>query len=354
MMTTVHRRKLLTMGTAAATGLLGGGAFVTSGRRLTEADQRRVRKTTGETRRVIPSACWQCVTRCPILGTVDNGRLIKIDGNPASRCTRGRLCARGQAGVNQVDDPDRLLHPLVREGARGEGRWRRISWTEALGLLVEGGEVAGREVRGLRALRDDGSPDKFLFHYGRTVGSDYLILMYYFLPAYGTGSIGDHNSICVAAGGVARALTGGGAGFLDFSRAATILNFGNSMLEAGLDHVPFAQRWVDAVAGGTKLVTFDVRLSNTAARSTEWIPVMPGTDLAVAISHHCGHWAYGRYASGHTKQFHGEDADGRLRWWSDHGAHVNHVIPNRGDPIAGSMCWNDTVVTVSKAPARSA
>jgi len=283
-MTTIHRRKLLTMGTAAATGLLGGGAFVTSGRRLTEADQRRARNTTGETRRVIPSACWQCVTRCPILGTVDNGRLVKIDGNPASRCTRGRLCARGQAGVNQVDDPDRLLHPLVREGARGEGRWRKISWTEALGLLVEGGEVAGREVRGLRALRDDGSPEKFLFHYGRTVGSDYLILMYYFLPAYGTGSIGDHNSICVAAGGVARALTGGGAGFLDFSRAATILNFGNSMLEAGLDHVPFAQRWVDAVAGGTKLVTFDVRLSNTAARSTEWIPVMPGTDLAVALA----------------------------------------------------------------------
>ena len=75
---------------------------------------------------------------------------------------------------------------------------------------------------------------------------------------------------------------------------------------------------------------------------------------AVAISHHCGHWAYGRYASGRTTQFHVEDADGRLRWWSDYGTHVNLVIPNRGDPIAGSMCWNDTVVTVSKAPARSA
>jgi anaerobic selenocysteine-containing dehydrogenase len=216
---------------------------------------------------------------------VDNGHLVKIEGNPASRCTRGRICARGQAGINQVDNPDRLLYPLVREGARGEGRWKRISWPEALDLLVKGGDIAGSRVRGLRELRDEGTPEKFLFHYGRTVGSDYLILMYQFLPAYGTGSVGDHNSICVAAGGVARALTGGSAaGFLDFERAATILNFGNSLLEAGLDHVPLAQRCVDATSGGAKLVTFDVRLSNTAAKSTEWIPVRPGTDLAVALA----------------------------------------------------------------------
>jgi anaerobic selenocysteine-containing dehydrogenase len=285
-MATMNRRRMLASGAAAAGGLLGGGALVASS--SAHGDAEAALETASDaatsTRRVIPSACWQCVTRCPILGTVDNGRLVKIDGNPASRCTRGRLCARGQAGVNQVDDPDRLLHPLLRVGARGEGRWKKISWTEALDLLVEGGEVAGRHVRGLRELRDAGTPERFLFHYGRTVGSDFLILMYYFLPAYGTGSIGDHNSICIAAGGIARALTGGGAGFLDFERAAMILNFGNSMLEAGLDHVPFAQRWVDAVANGTKLVTFDVRLSNTAARSTEWIPVRPGTDLAVALA----------------------------------------------------------------------
>jgi anaerobic selenocysteine-containing dehydrogenase len=269
------------VGAAAAGGMIGGGSLIASSRPNPPPETR----ASDSDRRVVASACWQCVTRCPIVGTVDRGRLVKIEGNPASLCTRGRICAKGQAGINQVDNPDRLLHPMVREGARGEGRWRRISWTEALELLVEGGEIAGRNVRGLRELRDDGTPEKFLFHYGRAVGSDYLIPMYYFLPAYGTGSVGDHNSICVAAGAVARALTGGSAaGFLDFERVATILNFGNSLFEAGLDHVPLAQRCVDAVARGARMVSFDVRLSNTAAKSSEWIPLKPGTDLVIALA----------------------------------------------------------------------
>ena len=122
-MTTMDRRRLLTKGAVAAGSLLGGSAVVASRPETGERSESRAHAAdgAGSDRRVIPSACWQCVTRCSILGTVDNGRLVKIDGNPASRCTRGRLCAKGQAGINQVDDPDRLLHPLIREGARGEG-----------------------------------------------------------------------------------------------------------------------------------------------------------------------------------------------------------------------------------------
>jgi anaerobic selenocysteine-containing dehydrogenase len=236
------------------------------------------------TRTVVPSACWQCVTRCPILGTVESGRIVKIDGNPAARSTRGRICAKGQAGVNQADNPDRLLTPLVRVGARGEGKWKRISWQQALDLLVEGGEIAGRRVRGLRALRDAGDPEKFLFHYGRCVGSDYEILMEHFLPAFGTDSVGNHDAICMVTGAVARELTGGGAAFGDFSKAAMILNFGSNPLEATTDFIPAAQRFIDARASGTRIVTFDARLSNSAAKSSEWIPVKPATDLAVVLA----------------------------------------------------------------------
>jgi anaerobic selenocysteine-containing dehydrogenase len=273
------RREFLATGATAAGTLLASAGVVA----LSEADdsgpgarQRDIRK--------IPSACWQCVTRCPIIGKVEDGRIVKIEGNPASLATGGRICAKGQAGLNQVDNPDRLLSPMVRTGARGEGKWRAISWNEALGLLVDGGEIAGRRVTGLRALRDRGTPEKFLFHYGRTVGSDWTILMDYFLPAYGTGSVGNHDSICTAAGGIAGVLTGGGAPFRDFSKAEFILNFGNSVLEAGTDHVPTARRCVDALARGVRMVTFDARLSNTAAKSSEWIPIKPATDLAVALA----------------------------------------------------------------------
>ena len=215
---------------------------------------------------------------------MEDGRIVKIDGNPASLVTRGRICAKGQAGVNQADNPDRLLTPLVRVGARGEGRWKQISWEEALNLLVEGGEIAGRRVRGLRALRDAGEPEKFLFHYGRCVGSDYEILMEHFLPAYGTGSVGNHDAICQLTGSIAGGLTGGGAPFSDFSKAEIILSFGSSNLEASTSFIPSAQRLIEARARGARIVTFDPRLSNTAAKSSEWIPIKPATDLAVILA----------------------------------------------------------------------
>jgi anaerobic selenocysteine-containing dehydrogenase len=287
-MTELKRRKFL----KAAT--LGAGSLIWADRvRGAEAEKaealelmpggRDFSLVTMKERATVPSTCWQCVTRCPIIGYLENGRLVKIEGNPLSSRTRGKLCARGQAGVNQLYDPDRLLFPLKRVGARGEGRWQRISWEDALGLLVDGGEIAGRRVKGLRQLREEGTPEKFMFHYGRTVGSDWMILMGYFLPAYGTGTIGDHSSICLAAGAAASGLTGGSR-FTDFEKARIILNFGGSVLEAHVDHVPTAQRCVDALARGVKMYTFDVRLSNTAATSTEWIPVKSGTDLAVILA----------------------------------------------------------------------
>jgi anaerobic selenocysteine-containing dehydrogenase len=218
-----------------------------------------------------------------MIGYLEEGRLVKIEGNPESARTGGTLCARGQAGLNQVYNPDRLLSPLKRVGRRGEGKWERISWEEALNLLVHGGEIAGKRVKGLKTLRDAGEPQKFLFHYGRTVGSDAAILFDYFLPAYGTGTVGNHDSICLAAGGVASQLTGGRR-FRDMEKAKIILNFGCSLLEAYTDHLPTARVCLKALARGAKLYTFDVRLSNTAAGSSEWIPVMPATDLAVVLA----------------------------------------------------------------------
>ena len=75
------------------------------------------------------------------IGYVEDGRLHKLEGKPKLPRTSGRLCARGQAGVNIVYNPDRLLYPLKRVGKRGEGKWKRISWEEALGLLVNGGDA---------------------------------------------------------------------------------------------------------------------------------------------------------------------------------------------------------------------
>jgi anaerobic selenocysteine-containing dehydrogenase len=274
---------------AAAAGVLNrtealGDEGVLKGKLTLQAGGEDFSLVTGKERKAVPSACWQCVNTDANIGYVEDGRLMKIEGNPRMLSSGGRLCARGQAGVNQIYNPDRLLYPLLRAGRRGEGKWKRISWEEALDLLVDGGAITGRPVKGLRTLREEGTPEKYLFHYGRMTGSDWLINSYYFMPAYGSATIGDHNSICVAAGAAAFAFTGDAGSAGDWEDAKIILNFGSSTMEAGFQYLPTVRRCTEALARGAKMYVFDVRLSNTAAKATEWIPVKPATDMAVILS----------------------------------------------------------------------
>ena len=92
----------------------------------------------------VPGMCQLCSTVCGIIGYVKDGRVLKVEGNPNDPNSRGRLCARGQASLNHLYHPERLLFPMKRVGERGEGKWKRISWDEALT------EIADK----LRAIRE--------------------------------------------------------------------------------------------------------------------------------------------------------------------------------------------------------
>ena len=229
----------------------------------------------GTEKKAIPSACLQCVSRCPIIGFVEGGRLTKIEGQPDSIRSLGKVCAKSQAGINQVYDPDRILYPMRRVGKRGEGKWKRISWDEALD------ELAGR----LKDLRDRGEPEKFMFHYGRMKGGTSK-LVGNFLAAYGTATIGNHTSLCEGGKWTAQELTWGGHyDNWDFDNTRFVLNFGSNVFETHTNHISTAQRLIRAmVERNVRLITFDVRLSNTAAKSSEWVPVRPGTDQAVVLA----------------------------------------------------------------------
>jgi len=186
------------------------------------------------------------------------------------------LCAKGQAGINQVYDPDRILQPLKRVGKRGEGKWEKISWDAALG------DLAGR----LKKLRDEGHPEKFMFHHGWISASGERLINKVFLAAYGTGTIADNSCLGQSARRTAHELTWGGShDNWDFENTRFILNFGSNVLEADINHVALARRLSFALTDrNVKMVTFDVRLSNTAAKSHSWIQIRPGTDAAVILA----------------------------------------------------------------------
>jgi anaerobic selenocysteine-containing dehydrogenase len=160
----ITRRDLIKLGAASAavlaTGKVGGSTAL-AGTVDLAAGGKDFSPETGAERKMIPSSCWSCVTRDSMIGFVENGRLVKLEGHPDSIRGRGKICSKGAAGINQLYDPDRILYPMKRAGKRGSGKWKRISWDEALT------EVAGR----LKKLRDDGHPEKFMFHYGRMKAS---------------------------------------------------------------------------------------------------------------------------------------------------------------------------------------
>jgi len=222
----------------------------------------------------VPGMCQLCSTVCGILGYVKDGRVIKIEGNPNDPNSRGHLCARGHAGLNHLYHPERLLYPLKRVGARGEGKWKRISWDEALD------EIATK----LKAVRDSGKPEEFAFHQGRQRSKDALKR---FLDAYGTSTQLSHRALCSGNRRAANLtyLWESDWDLNDVEHSKYILNFGSNAFEAHQGHVPFAQRIQNGrFNNGAKLVTFDVRLSNTAGGSDEWFAPLPGTDGAVALA----------------------------------------------------------------------
>ena len=110
----------------------------------------------------VPGMCQLCSSVCGIMGYVKDGRVVKIEGNPNDPNSRGHLCARGHAGLNHLYHPERLLYPLRRVGKRGEGKWKRISWDEALD------EIAAK----LKTIRESGKPEEFAFHQGRQRSKD--------------------------------------------------------------------------------------------------------------------------------------------------------------------------------------
>ena len=222
-----------------------------------------------------PTVCFGCTTQCHVLGWVQDDRVVRISGNPLDPNARGHICSKANGIVHGSYYPGRLLYPIRRVGARGEGRWRRISWDEALD------EIAGR----LRALREKGRPDLFAIQVGRDKTSG---LTQRFLSSVGSPHGLNRRSICSTNNRLGTMTYYGTImdwGAPDLARTRYILNFGSNIMEAHQGGFGGIQRIQEArVDRGAKLVTFEVRPSATASVSDEVHIVSAGSDGAIAMA----------------------------------------------------------------------
>jgi len=277
----ISRRDFIKLGTA-----VGGAAGTLSlgSRRLVAMEQdlggEDFSDTTGAERQAVPYTCLACNIEDGGMAFVENGRIVKLEGNMDHPNTRGKLCAKGNAGFLHVYDPDRIMTPLLRTGKRGEGKWKRISYEEATALVAKKlREVIDRS----HAEHDPGILNEIVFKWGRnrTGGACER-----FMHALGSNSILHHTDICESSKKVGLEPSWGpDIESCDWANTKYIINFGSNVLETAYFMNPNSQRLVDGVVGNkAKLVSFDVRMSNTSGFADEAFYPYPGTDAAIALA----------------------------------------------------------------------
>ncbi len=222
---------------------------------------------------LVPTLCFNCEAGCGLLAYVDKDdlKIRKIEGNPLHPASRGRNCAKGWVTLNQVYDPDRILYPLRRAGERGEGKWERVSWEEALD------DIASR----IRRAIEEGRRNEVIYHVGRA-GEDGF--MFRTLAAWGVDGHNSHTNVCSSSARIGQFLwNGSDRPSPDFANADAILLI-SSHLDTGHYYNPSAQRIIEAHVQGAKLIVIDPRLSNTAAKADYWLPAYSGTESAILLA----------------------------------------------------------------------
>ncbi len=264
---TISRRDFLKIGAAGA-GALALGQMLPA--KVAQA-ARAAGHINAEGDGFVHSMCEMCVWRCGLIAKIKDGRVVKLDGNPEHPHSRGNLCPRGQSGLMNTYDPDRVLTPLIRVGKRGEGKFREASWEEALDL------VASK----MTEIKNKYGAEAMVFSSTHNLSQPLFENLLY---AFGSPNYGTQRSLCFNAMIVANTMTYGmeePARIYD-DKLKYILLTGRNLLEA--ISTSETHDLITAIDRGAKVVYLDPRYTKTASKATEWLPIKPGNDLAFHLA----------------------------------------------------------------------
>jgi thiosulfate reductase/polysulfide reductase chain A len=227
--------------------------------------------------KTIRSICQACHCNCGVLVHVKNGKVTRVTGDPHHPMNRGFICVKGRAQPELLYHPDRLKYPLKRTGERGWGKWRRISWDDALAEIAAGlAEV--RKKHGVESIA-------VMTGTGPRTGNNTARLFCLMLGTPNRISVDNH--ICFAPSTVAESST--------YGAMTTMMEIGPDYLNASCIAVWGANPVVSHPARGAeimqakkkrgvKLIVIDPRRTSLAAMADIWLQVRPGTDLALALA----------------------------------------------------------------------
>ncbi len=221
----------------------------------------------------IPTYCDMCFWKCGVIASVQDGKLWKLEGNPDDPLSAGRLCPRGTGGVGAHFDPDRLKTPLMRRSSRGKEEWVSVTWDEALNFIAEK----------MQKIKTEYGPEAVaLFSHG--IGGNFLK---HTLKAYGTPNI--------SAPSFAQCRGPRDAGFrltfgedvssperTDIKNSQCLVLIGSHLGENM--HNSQVQEFAEAVEKGVSLIVVDPRFSIAAGKAKYYLPIKPGTDLALILA----------------------------------------------------------------------
>ncbi|MGB9887573.1 MAG: molybdopterin-containing oxidoreductase family protein [Moorellales bacterium] len=211
---------------------------------------------------------------CGLVVRVEGNYIVSARGDPAAPPpSAGYSCHKASALGDRLASPYRLTRPLLRQGPRGAGKWKEVSWSEALDFTAEN----------LKRVRDRYGPEAVVFMQGAPKGLEYLGLSR-FAHAFGSPNLVTPASLCFMPRVAASLLTCGYYPLPDYSgRPGTILVWGSNLTDTNADGVPAAELR-RALANKPKLIVVDPRRTELAKRADIWLRLRPGSDSALALA----------------------------------------------------------------------
>ncbi|MCJ7593365.1 MAG: molybdopterin-dependent oxidoreductase [Desulfobacterales bacterium] len=227
--------------------------------------------------RVIRSSCRGCHGVCQVLVHMKGDRVVKITGDPDSPTSRGFLCPKGAAAPEMLYHKNRLTHPVRRAGARGENKWERVSWDEAISDMVE---------RMDRIRRESGSE---YFAIAQGTGRPYTEFTIRFANAFGTPNFVSPGHLCYLPRVTASILTLGGLPVSDIygfggKTPACIMNWGCNSTETGAEDGMCGAMFKRALKKAEKVIIVDPRRIGPAEEADHWLQLRPGSECALAMA----------------------------------------------------------------------